>query len=195
MELPAGITYQVDRDNRLTGFGAGWRELAHGNGAPELDAHAIHGRPLAEFISDIDTAAVYDALLRRVRTSGRTVRFLLRCDRPDLRRVLSMEMTGLADEAVRFQVQTVIEKRRPPIRLLEVKRRRAAEIITMCSWCQRIQTPTSGWLQVEEAVQGLGLFGRLALPTISHGMCAECRDTMQRMSGTPAMECSQPGER
>jgi len=46
-------------------------------------------------------------------------------------------------------------------------------VLRIGSWCKRVYTDAA-WLEVEDAVERLGLFESEELPAISHGMCPSC---------------------
>jgi hypothetical protein len=51
----------------------------------------------------------------------------------------------------------------------------------MCGWCKRTQLPTGRWVEIEEAVEELGLFEDSPLPGVTHGICLPCHEAMDRM--------------
>jgi Fe2+ or Zn2+ uptake regulation protein len=55
---------------------------------------------------------------------------------------------------------------------------RTDNLLTICSWCNKIETGNGKWQEVEEAVESLGLFELETLPLISHGMCDSCYQTI-----------------
>ncbi|HSM05400.1 MAG TPA: hypothetical protein VK858_12345 [Longimicrobiales bacterium] len=50
----------------------------------------------------------------------------------------------------------------------------------MCAWCNCVRVE-SEWLEVEEAIQLLDLFGARAVPGITHGICPPCLDSVLRV--------------
>jgi hypothetical protein len=45
--------------------------------------------------------------------------------------------------------------------------------LDVCSWCRKVKA-NARWLEVEEAVNALGLLLELALPPTNHGICPDC---------------------
>jgi hypothetical protein len=169
--VSARVTYEINAGDEIVSVGHDWAAFASANGSPELAAGAV-GRPLFHFVSDPTTRHVYRELLARVR-AGRTISFDYRCDAPALRRFMRMTLRPLADKAVGFDSVTVrVEPRESP--WLQAQSDHASPLVLrMCGWCKRVALPDS-WEEVEIAVEALGLFGRRALPSITHGMCPAC---------------------
>jgi hypothetical protein len=168
------LRYVIDARDRLVEVGPGWDAFAEANGAPELVAEKVVGRPLPSFVDDSTTRALYAHLLDRIRTDGRPVCVWLRCDAPTVRRCLELTMSRLDRGHVEFYSRLVREEARPAVDLLDCQVARSSECLTICAWCKRVPTP-GGWREIEDAVAALRLFEQAALPVLSHGMCPECR--------------------
>lgn len=63
---------------------------------------------------------------------------------------------------------------------------RSEEFVIICSWCKLVEVE-SGWLEVEEAIDKLGLFDEPVLPRISHGCCSPCFERMGHGHAAPAL--------
>ncbi len=174
------VIYHVDAHDRLVEMNEAWSAFASENEGAHLLPPGIHGRSLWDFVSGPTTQEIYRELLARVRASGRPFRFRLRCDSPDLRRLLSMTLSAPRAPKVRFEVRTVEIQPRPAVPLLDPQVPRASRCLASCSWCKRISVPGEGWLEVEKAVWALGLFEQSVLPALSHGACPQCHRTMLR---------------
>ena len=89
------------------------------------------------------------------------------------------EMEIVPDEkaGIRFRNWLVHEELRESVRLLEIETARSQEFLIICSWCKRVKLDEDVWVEVEEAVQKLGLFETAVLPQLSHGMCPDCAQT------------------
>lgn len=169
------VRYVVDAADRICEVNDAWSDFARANDGEHLLPPAIIGRPIWDFIADQGTSGLYQRLMERVRAGRGPLRFGFRCDAPAVRRQLTMHMT-LEDGAVCFTVRAAALEPRPRVPLLDVTVPRSGELVSMCSWCKRIETAQGRWLEVEDAIGPLGLFQSDLLPTISHGMCGECYD-------------------
>lgn len=183
--IPA-VVYRIDHEDRLAGFNDGWLAFAGANGGQELEPLRILGRPLWDFLADLTTKHLYRSMVQRVRQGGRPVRFRFRCDAASRRRLLAMEITADMVGGAQFRVTSVQEEPRQSVPLLEPEHGREARLLSMCGWCKRILLPTDGWVEVEEAVGALGLFGGAPLPGITHGMCPTCYSAIAGELDDPA---------
>ncbi|MEO8030684.1 MAG: hypothetical protein ABJC74_08700 [Gemmatimonadota bacterium] len=172
------LSYRIDHQDRLAELSGDWDAFAEANGGPHLVGNAILGRPLWDFLSDPTTVRIYRGLVARIRKQTQVARFRFRCDSPGHRRMLAMEMAPDAAGGVWFRVSIDREQERPPVTLLEGGRPRSGELLTVCSWCERVNLPVDRWVEVEEAVQELRLFEVSPLPRLSHGICHSCCETM-----------------
>ncbi len=178
MDIIPEVVYRIDSKDRLAEVGEGWLSFATANRGLALQASHILGRPLWDFLADATTTQLYQAMVQRLRRGGPPVRFRFRCDAPCRRRLLAMEITGGPDGGVGFKVTSVLEQPRPSVSLLEPEVTRGAGLLAMCGWCKRSRLPTGGWVEVEEAIQRLGLFGGEAMPGVTHGICPPCYTTI-----------------
>jgi hypothetical protein len=194
---PAGVThtttgsaepliYRIDAANRITWVNPAWVDFALANDGEASLPEKVIGSDLLATLSDGTIQALYLTMIQRARAGG-VVRFTYRCDAPDRRRTFTMEIQSRPGDEVEFRSTLVREELRPTIGLLQVSRQRDRErFVRVCSWCQRIALPDGRWVEVEEAVVALDLFGADHLPLLTHGICRPCCEEMERMLGLPA---------
>lgn len=128
--------------------------LYHLNARDEISSvneEWLSGRPLWDFIGDPATKHIYRLLHRRVR-GGSPVRVSFRCDGPQRRRLLELDISPGTEQQLVYRVRTVKQEDRLPVPLLDPHRPRSDRFVTMCGWCKRVAAPPIGWLEVEEAV-------------------------------------------
>ena len=165
------VSYQIESHDHITCVSDSWTVFAMSNDAPSLTEHVV-GHSLWEFVSDGTTRQVYRGLLVRVR-DGRTVTFSYRCDSPSLRRFMRMTMTPRAHDGVGFDSLTLrTEPRVAPMFMVHAAEQSDA-LVRVCSWCKRLAVANE-WVEVEVAVERLGLFAGQPLIGITHGMCPGC---------------------
>jgi hypothetical protein len=165
------VSYWIEGHDEITWVSDSWAVFAMSNDAPSLTEHVV-GHSLWEFVSDGATRQVYRDLLVRVR-DGRTVTFSYRCDSPSLRRFMRMTMTPRAHDGVGFDSLTLgTEPRVAPTFLIHAGEQSDA-LLRVCSWCKRAAVADE-WVEVEAAVERLGLFAGHSPFGITHGMCPEC---------------------
>lgn len=170
------IHYRLNDRDEIVYVNAAWNAFAWANSGEHLTAPHVLGRSLWEFIVDRTTRALYKDILARVR-SGRSVRFRLRCDSPEYRRLLEMEVSHGLDDVTDFRIRTLSQQARERQPLLDTDRPHSEELLRVCGWCRKVHA-SGRWVEVEEAVSLLGLFVRPLLPAVTHGICEDCYERM-----------------
>ena len=182
------IRYRIDGRDLIAGVSESWAPFALANGAIDL-AQPLVGRSIWDFLSGVTTREIYRELFARVR-HGRTVTFPYRCDSPALRRFLRMQLSPAARDTIQFESATISTEPRDPIELVAA-RSLAAGLVTVCSWCKRVAVG-SEWVEVEVAVQRLGLFGGSVPGELAHGACRECVTLVLRDTDSLAAPSTSP---
>lgn len=179
MLMDVAIAYEIDGQNRITTVNRAWFDEAQTAGDDRLKDERVIGRDLWELIQDSSTRYLYETMVSRARARARSVGFRFRCDTPDQRRLLHMEVSPREGGHVAFDVTLVASQPREAVELLQVGRAHSDALIRMCGWCKRVPLPGGAWVEVEEALDALHLFEASdPLPAISHGICPECMDKM-----------------
>ena len=182
---PREFVHRVDRNGRIRFVNDAWLAFAAEN-SWHTSASEVLSSPLMEYISDPETQHIYRLLMERVRKKGDQVRFRYRCDSPDCRRLLEMRIHhDRALEQVEFRSRVLHAERRDPVTLLDFGLAgRTDSLLTVCSWCKAVEIDHA-WVEVEQAVQRLGLLAAQALPQISHGICPTCSERMLARRPSP----------
>lgn len=169
------IVYCIDGHNKLVDIREGWDDFARANNARSLSRDAVLNKPLFDLMSDPQCVHLYKLLIERVRHRGHAISFNFRCDSPDKRRFMRMEMIPEAhNNHVCFKSTVQKEESRLPVILLNVDVRRSTDTALVCSWCKQVKVAEGQWLEIEAAIDELGLFHAQPVPRISHGMCPAC---------------------
>ena len=112
MDTPT-IVYRVDGEDRIVAVNGAWNAFASANGGGAITASRIIGRNLFEFVTDATTQQLYRQMLARIR-GGQDLTYTYRCDSPDRRRLMEMEMR-LVDDAGSVEFRSVpLEERHVP---------------------------------------------------------------------------------
>ena len=168
------IIYHLDQNGRFIYVSKTWNEFALANHSSKITADAIMHRNISDFIVDEDNLHIYEILIARVQREQIVLMFPFRCDAPDRRRYMQMEIFPVSEKITGFKSCTLREEPRPKVALLDPTTERTDEFLTICSWCKKIKVDDNQWLEVEEAVSKLGLFEERHLPQLSHGICPVC---------------------
>jgi len=171
------FAHRIDADDRIVHVNDEWVEFAIENDAPHLDRGNVLGRKLWSYVNEPTTRHLYQVLVRRVRDSGETATVPYRCDAPDRRRELRMEISLREDGEVEFASRIVSAEPREPVAVLDFRAPRGGGHVRMCSWCKAVKTP-EGWVDTESAVARLGLLQGPTLPPLTHGICDDCREKL-----------------
>jgi hypothetical protein len=178
----AGIAYSIDAADRIISVSDDWAPFALENGGAELHPDKVLGRPLWDFVTGFAVRDLYRMILRRVR-SGFPVSYEIRCDAPHCRRTIRIHLEMSRDGHVHFRTELVRIEPRAAVALLDAGAPRGVEVLRICSWCKKVHIPPDAWVEVEEAVVRLGLFGASEVPQLSHGICRPCVDRVATALG------------
>lgn len=170
------IVYRIDGHDRIVSVGGPWDAFADENGGEGAARSRVIGRNLFDFITDPTTQQLYRQMLTQAR-AGRDLQFSYRCDSPDTRRLMEMQMR-LVDDAgsVEFRSTPLEEQPRAPVHLAQADGATDGEpeaLQRSCGWCNRLDV-NGEWLEIEEAVTRLRLMERATPPAVTHGMCEDC---------------------
>jgi hypothetical protein len=180
------FVHRINDAGEIVYVNEAWLRDAREGGAPELKLEAVLGQCLWNTIADQETRELYIALVQRVRQTGQPVRIPYRCDSPTERRSLLMTIL-LADEGlIEFSSRLVRAEPRPSVALLEPDAERGDDTVSICGWCNKVDVPGTGYVELEEAIGHLGLFEEMPLPRITQVACPECGAAVRRIIyGTP----------
>lgn len=115
---PGVIEYVVTSDGTVVEIHGIWDDFARANDAGGLAIADVVGHHLCDFVSGPATRQVYDALIERIGRTRTPIHFTFRCDAPDVRRHMRMDVVGDGSENVRFTSRIVREEPRPAQALL-----------------------------------------------------------------------------
>lgn len=167
------INYKIGDDDRIVFVNDDWSRFALENDAPELVRENVLGRTLWDFIGCDTTLELYKKLVAKAR-SGASVSFEFRCDAPDARRLLKMNVKALEKNEVLFETRPLLVEERARQNVFLKSFPRSKDCLIVCSWCNKIETSNENWQEVESAVSHLELFRANTLPHLSHGICLPC---------------------
>jgi hypothetical protein len=175
------IVYHIDRNNNFIDANDAWDEFALANNAPHLVRKLVCRHSLFDLISDPQCNHLYKLLIERIKHTGKPIDFEFRCDSPEMRRFMHMEMIHQAGNGVVCFKSTVQRQEpRDPVALLDPDNHRSTERVIICSWCKNIKIGDNQWVEIEEGVDRLGLFSTDYLPQLSHAICPACNESVWR---------------
>lgn len=168
------IKYSINAADEIVEVGGEWDIFAVENDSPpELFSGSILHRSFWDFVSGDALRHVYRRIMEQVR-AGKTMDFSFRCDSPDLRRFLSLQMSPIADGGIEFVTETICTEARKYQNVFDINAPRTGQVIVACSWCNKLKSGVNTWQEPEDAICTLSLFETDTIPTLSHGMCNGC---------------------
>jgi hypothetical protein len=151
-----------------------WQRFARENSGEALVEEEILGRPLWDFLAGSEVTELYRLLFRRVRASGKSVAVPFRCDGPDLRRAMELEITPGAEGILELRTRLLDARSQERVRLLDAHAvRHPHHLVRMCSWCLRVEE-RGIWWKVERFLVRRPMLAREPVPRITHGICPGC---------------------
>jgi hypothetical protein len=172
--------WTIDSADKIVQVNDDWLAFAQENLSPQVMAALVLDQSIWRFIQGQETTYLYKQIFARVRAGVSPVTFPFRCDSPDCRRFMEMQLSLLPGNAIQFTSHILREEWRDPVNLLDASRDRSGEFLKICSWCKKINIPGRGWGEVEAAVDALDLFGHRSLPQMTHTICDSCYDAIRQ---------------
>lgn len=180
------VEYEIDANDRIVRVNEAWYAEAAAGGEFSLQEPSVLGADFWALLNEPTTRVIYAALIERARTSEHPVEFDFRCDTPDQRRLMHMRIVATEGAGVTFSVSVIAAQVRQTVALLTPGAARSGELLRMCGWCKRVPLADGRWLEVEDAMQVLGLLDVPPLPEISHGICESCERQMMAYVAHPS---------
>jgi len=169
----------INKENRITYVNDNWLRFAFESGRLPLTRDKVLNRPLLDFIEGRESRMLYEYMISKAREKNSPFAFPFRCDGPDIRRFMRMEIIPKPQDQVYFASEILKTELREPVKLLDDSAPRSDDIITICSMCKCVRVSDNRWVEVEEAIATLGLFDSRLLPMLSHGLCAACSKSIR----------------
>lgn len=177
--------YGVDGSDIIRWISEEWLLFARENDANDLGTDSVVGQPLWKFVAGNDTQHLYQLLFAKAREKNIHLSVPFRCDSPEIRKYMRLQIEPADDESLEIAAELIREETRDPVPLLDANQARSSELLTMCSWCMHVSTGEGCWLEVEDAIEQLGLFAE-TLPGLTHGACPACVDSIVSEEGLDA---------
>lgn len=179
-------TYRVDESDCLVEVGHHWRQFAHRNGGAGLQPGSVLRTSLWNHITGLENRLVYAQILRHVRETRRAFQFCFRCDSPDRRRAMRMEVNPAGAGQCDFTTVILQERTRPYWGLLDPLSPKEEQILLICNWCMRVQAGPSVWYEDTDARLKLRLQDRAIWPRPVFTICPDCLERLTRELNGPA---------
>jgi len=144
-----------------------------------IEAHNVEGNIVGKNYFDFAYDKVLIDILKnifdKVRIKKKVFSTTYRCDDYRFIRRFRLDIIPLNDDNIKLE-HTLLEKkdRVKPIDELG----KSNKIFTMCAWCNKILCGNE-YLEIDYAINELGLFETEGIPNFSHGICPECKAKLE----------------
>lgn len=183
MDKEGNIVYRINPEHKIVFVNEYWYQFASENNAPELTAASVLDQSLWSFLRHGDSRDIYTEILKKFHPNKNVV-FRFRCDSPDYKRLLEMNISADDNGEIQFETRILqIEKLRKE-NFVDSEFGRTSEMLRVCSWCKRFDVGQENWEEIEKAVNSLGFFENNGLPQLTHGMCQSCYEQVRRQFET-----------
>jgi hypothetical protein len=177
------VSYEIDASDRLVTTGGAWRSFALDNDAPQIADDSVLGRPIWSFLAGAEIHSLYRQVFAWVRTNGRALELEGRCDGPNDRRSLRLEILPRSKGQLGVASEVVAIGPRLYCPLLDRQISRASESWAFCGICNRVEGPPGAWSDIEEASSAAGIELGQPVPTLCPRVCGACRAAVSAALG------------
>ncbi len=167
--------YSIDGENRIVSVSDNWDAFARANnGASSIQSDDIIGKKVWSFFAGEEIKYLFRQLFEYVRNKQKVIIIPFRCDSPVEQRFLELRLEPLEDQGLKFTNSIIkVEKcQSKPESLFDVDADNG--VLKVCSMCKKLEVSDGQWLDMEQGIPVLNLFGEQAVPPISHGLCKPC---------------------
>ena len=168
------VRYAIDARDTIDFVNEDWDAFALHNAGASIVRSRVLGRSIWDFMDDAPTEEFYRMLFDRVRDGRSNIQFGFRCDSDTERRFLRMEIACANERRIDFSVTPIAVETRPSSKLFSDRADRSDQLVSVCSWCKRVRCSDGSWREIEQAMPLIQPFRGNEVPSITHGMCADC---------------------
>lgn len=165
------VVYRIDSDDRITALNSGWKRFAEINGAPDLNDERLIGQSLWQYIADDSTVRIYEILLREIRQDCASLTFPFRCDSPEMRRYMEMNLVACGEGSVEFRSRIVRTELRNQKVFCQHASVAAKKLLLRCSFCNRVRFEEN-WSDVVDAAAKI--LDREIPMQVCYAVCETC---------------------
>lgn len=173
MSAPQPVVCVINSDNIIIDVNEAWDCFAQENNSPSAARTGVLGKCLFDLISGKITKQYWRDLLERAWRSTQPLKIDYRCDSPDTKRWMQMELCRLEDGNMRIShTQLASEKRTTAIHFRLAQQRSSCTQVR-CSICNRVKEKDH-WHEAESLIKAENNeTSSVCLPVI-YGLCGDC---------------------
>jgi len=168
------ISWAIDRRELVVDIAGDWLSFAQSNDAKSLLPEVVIGNSLWSYISGVEVQDMYRQIIVRVRETADPVDFCYRCDAPDRRRLMRMEIERADDGLVWFHSRLIQEIKRPWFNSIYRHAVRNKCQLDICSVCRRVGVDDMLWSEPEDAANSIPKLCSNQTPMLVERICDDC---------------------
>ena len=166
--------YRIDRNDTIIQVNDQWLDFARENDFDSGKLEAVVGSSLWDHIQDGGVRHLYRIIFERIRNGHPISGLPYRCDAPQCRRFMEMNLRETGEMAIEITSRIVRQEPREPVPLLSDFPDRSDDVMVISSYCKKVRIAESGWVEIEEAIMLTGVNESWPLPGLSHSICDPC---------------------
>ena len=166
--------YRIDLDDRISFVNDDWIAFGIENGMNELSIKGVIGKSLWDYITDPTIKHLYENLFNTIRAKKNRPKIPYRCDSPNCRRFMQMELLPFEDGTIQIVNEISKQEFRSPVGLLDQFVERSNDSLAICSVCKKVRLRENTWYEIEESIAILGVTNIGPFPQLTHGICDGC---------------------
>ena len=168
------FSYRIDARDCVSAVDTEWLDF---NGLPSERRPPVS---IWNFISGYEVRHLFKMMFDTARKDHREVNVPFRCDTPTARRFMELKIEPLDEGSLSITGEVVHVEQRQSIDLLADVERDPERFLEICSWCKRVDLGGDNWVEVEDAVRKLDLLSEPLMPTLTHGICFDCMERVEK---------------
>lgn len=169
-------SYRINANGIIEEIGGDWEYFAQENQGRELKVDQVLGNSLWTYIKDKGTKRLYEMLLNRIRKTGEMLKFPYRCDSPNKRRYMQMELQLNSDGGFEFNNFVLREEERDPNQFFKQRFYSPIAMVIVCSFCNKVRRKKAqGWVEVDEMAREEKILDHENPLRIAYGVCQDCQ--------------------
>lgn len=177
--------YEIDVHNRIVAVDEAWLAFARDNGAVALTRDKVIGEHLSHFVIGWRACDLYTNLFAVLRSSGARVSLPFRCDAPDTRRYMALEIAPQSGGRLKLAGRLLHSLARRRVPLLDLTLPRNGQWHIICAICRRLRVHADTWREIEDALGDPYSVPAEGLPQLSHDVCADCTEELRKAANAP----------
>ncbi len=141
-------SYVINSEEVIIEVSNNWDEFAIDNDGESVLSDKVVGKSLWEFINGDTTRIWLETLIKYVKHFGETISRPYRCDSPDLKRFMQLEVKKLESGIIELTHTVISTEKRPAPIYFNPSTAGSSKVTKRCSMCSRIYNGKD-WIEAD----------------------------------------------